>query len=108
MFTEDNNIYIGGTNVLLEWGKVQDDVSSLPEEEVAEIRSRVIERIQKLFRDYLELDNVSFLFGTGSSIHIGAASIQNIPLSVEDEIYDNKDTSISNDFKTFVQKLQSN
>ena len=108
MFTEDNNIYIGGTNVLLEWGKVQDDISSLPEEEVAEIRSRVIERIQKLFRDYLELDNVSFLFGTGSSIHLGAASIQNIPLSVEDEIDDNKDTSISNDFKTFVQKLQSN
>lgn len=108
MFTEDNNIYIGGTNVLLEWGKVQDDVSSLPEEEVAEIRSRVIERIQKLFRDYLELDNVSFLFGTGSSIHLGAASIQNIPLSVEDEINENKDEDISNDFKTYVQKLQAN
>lgn len=108
MFTKDNNIYIGGTNVLLEWGKVQTDKSDLSEDELKGIRSTVIERIQKLFRDYLELDNVSFLFGTGSSIHLGAASIQNIPLSVEDEIDDNKDEDISNDFKTYVQKLQAN
>ena len=108
MFTKDNNIYIGGTNVLLEWGKVQTDKSDLSEDELKGIRSTVIERIQKLFRDYLELDNVSFLFGTGSSIHLGAASIQNIPFSVEDEINDNKDADISNDFKTYVQKLQAN
>lgn len=108
MFTTDNNIYIGGTNVLLEWGKVPTDKSDLPENELKEIRSTVIERIQKLFRNYLELDNVSFLFGTGSSIHLGAASIQNIPLSVEDEINENKDEEISNDFKTYVKKLQAN
>lgn len=108
MFTKDNNIYIGGTNVLLEWGKVQTDKSDLPENELKGIRSTVIERIQKLFRNYLELDNVSFLFGTGSSIHLGAASIQNIPLSVEDEIDENKDEDISNDFKIYVQKLQAN
>lgn len=108
MFTEDNNIYIGGTNVLLEWGKVQDDVSSLSEEEVAEIRSRVIERIQKLFRDYLELDNVSFLFGTGSSIHLGAASIQNIPLAVAEEICNSKDSEVFGDFKKYIQKIQKN
>lgn len=108
MFTQDNNIYIGGINVLLEWGKVQTDKSDLPENELKGIRSTVIERIQKLFRNYLELDNVSFLFGTGSSIHLGAASIQNIPLSVEDEINENKDEDISNDFKTYVQKLQAN
>ena len=83
MFTTDNNIYIGGTNVLLEWGKVSTDKSDLSEDKLKEIRSTVIERIQKLFRNYLELDNVSFLFGTGSSIHLGAASIQNIPLSME-------------------------
>lgn len=29
MFVEDNNIYIGGTNVLPEWGKVVDDSKSL-------------------------------------------------------------------------------
>lgn len=108
MFTTDNNIYIGGTNVLLEWGKVPTGKSDLSEDKLKEIRSTVIERIQKMFRDYLELDNVSFLFGTGSSIHLGAASIQNIPLSVEDEIDENKDADISTDFKTYVQKLQSN
>lgn len=77
MFVEDNNIYIGGTNVLPEWGKYPNDVKSLSEDELREKRSNVIERIQNMFRDYLELDNVSFLFGTGSSIHLGAASIQN-------------------------------
>lgn len=83
MFVEDNNIYIGGTNVLPEWGKVVDDSKSLSEEQQKEMRSNVIERIQKMFRDYLELDNVSFLFGTGSSIHLGAASIQNIRLPLK-------------------------
>lgn len=33
MFVEDNNIYIGGTNVLSEWGKVVDDSKSLSEEQ---------------------------------------------------------------------------
>ena len=45
MFTKDNNIYVGGTNVLLEWGKVQTDKSDLPENELKGIRSTVIERI---------------------------------------------------------------
>ena len=107
MFTDDNNIYIGGTNVLLDWGNVPDDVSGLTDENITKIRSSVVERVQKLFRDYLELDNVSFLFGTGSSIHLGAASIQNIPHSVKKEINENHDTDIVDDFKKYVQKLQS-
>ena len=36
MFTTDNNIYIGGTNVLLEWGKVPTDKSELLENELKE------------------------------------------------------------------------
>lgn len=75
MFVKDNNIYIGGTNVLPNWGKVADDSKLLSKEQQKEVRSNVIERIQEMFRDYLELDNVSFLFGTGSSIHLGAASV---------------------------------
>lgn len=108
MFTDENNIYIGGTNVLLDWGKVPDNVSEITAEEIKTIRSSLIERVQKLFRDYLELDNVSFLFGTGSSIHLGAASIQNIPLSVEEEILDSKVADVKSDFKKYVQKLQAN
>lgn len=53
MFTKDNNIYIGGTNVLLEWGKVPTGKSDLSENELKDIRSTVIERIQKMFRNYL-------------------------------------------------------
>lgn len=108
MFVEDNNIYIGGTNVLPEWGKVVDDSKSLSEEQQKEMRSNVIERIQKMFRDYLELDNVSFLFGTGASIHLGAASIQNIPFAVEDDILKGKNKDIANDFKAYIQKMQKN
>lgn len=99
MFVEDNNIFIGGANVLPEWGKFADDSKSLSEEQQKEGRSNVIERIQKMFRDYLELDNVSFLFGTGSSIHLGAASIQNIPLAVEYDILKGKNKDIAKDFK---------
>ena len=108
MFVEDNNIYIGGTNVLPEWGKVVDDSKSLSEEQQKKMRSNVIERIQKMFRDYLELDNVSFLFGTGSSIHLGAASIQNIPFAVEDGILKGKNKDIANDFKAYIRKMQKN
>ena len=32
------------------------------------------------------LDNVNFLFGTGSSIHLGAETIQGIPQKVTDKI----------------------
>lgn len=108
MFVEDNNIYKGGTNVLPECGKYPNDVKSLSEDELREKRSNVIERIQNMFRDYLELDNVAFLFGTGSSIHLGAASIQNIPFAVEDDILDGKDKDIANDFKVYIQKMQKN
>lgn len=39
-----------------------------------------------MLKNYLELDNVNFLFGTGSSIIIGARSIQSIPLAIEETI----------------------
>jgi hypothetical protein len=32
------------------------------------------------------MKDIFILFGTGSSIHLGAASIQNIPFAVEDDI----------------------
>lgn len=107
MFVEDNNIYIGGTNVLPDWGQVADDGTSFSEKQQNKVRSKVIERIQKMFRDYLELDNVSFLFGTGSSIHLGAESIQNIPSAVENDVFDDKNLNISSDLKTYIQKMQN-
>lgn len=45
-----------------------------------------IGKIRCMLKNYLELDNVNFLFGTGSSILIGARSIQSIPLVIEEAI----------------------
>ena len=45
-----------------------------------------IGKIRCMLKNYLELDNVNFLFGTGSSILIGARSIQSIPLAIEETI----------------------
>ena len=43
-------------------------------------------KIKLFLKKYLLLDNVNFLFGTGSSIHLGAESIQGIPKKVMDKI----------------------
>lgn len=45
-----------------------------------------IGRIRCMLKNYLELDNVNFLFGTGSSLIIGARSIQSIPCAIEETI----------------------
>ena len=39
-------------------------------------------KIKLFLKKYLLLDNVNFLFGTGSSIHLGAESIQEIPKQI--------------------------
>ena len=73
-----------------------------------------IERIRCMLKNYLELDNVNFLFGTGSSIIIGARSIQSIPLSIEESIKaenpqeeDGKGkNSLYDEFITIIKTLQ--
>ena len=64
---KDNKLFIHGTNQL--------DKEENP-----------IGKIRCMLKNYLELDNVSFLFGTGSSILIGARSIQSIPCVIEKAI----------------------
>ena len=44
---------------------------------------KLTNKVKELIKNDLQLDNVNFLFGTGSSIHIGVASIQNVPLETE-------------------------
>ena len=51
MLAKDNNIYIGGINILLDRGNALDNVSDLSDKKVDQIRSSAVERIQKLFRD---------------------------------------------------------
>lgn len=42
-------------------------------------RKKYFDKIRLFLKKYLLLDNVNFLFGTGSSLHLGAESIQGIP-----------------------------
>ena len=63
---EKNKVFIQGTNILNE--------------------ENSINKIQSMLKNYMELDNISFLFGTGSSIILGAKSIQTIPLEIEEKV----------------------
>ncbi len=71
---EKNSIFIGNVNKLKEWMSNGGD------------HEKTIERVRLLLKNYLELDNVSFLFGSGSSIHLGAVAIRNFPVEIEDHI----------------------
>lgn len=49
-------------------------------------QEKLLDKIRLLLKNYLQLDNVSFLFGTGSSLHLGTTSIRNFPKPIEDAI----------------------
>ena len=61
-------------------------------------------KIKLFFKKYLLLDNVNFLFGTGSSIHLGAESIQEIPKQISEKIEKNDD--VNNLFKKLKEKYK--
>lgn len=44
-----------------------------------------IENIKLRVKKYLELENVSFLFGAGSSFHLGAPVIRTIPIALKNQ-----------------------
>lgn len=104
MNTKENHIYIGKEDKLNSWlGHKDNDLNKeLTEEE----KTRVVYKVKELIKNYLQLDHVNFLFGTGSSIHLGAASIQNIPYEAETDIMDSEDEQLKSDFKDCVCKLQ--
>lgn len=105
MKTTDNHIFIGKEDKLNNWAGHKDvDRNELTEEEMGKLTKKV----KELIKNYLQLDNVNFLFGTGSSIHLGAASIQNIPSETEKYIMDLEDEDLKNDFKSYVERLQNN
>lgn len=72
-----------------------------------------IDKIRCMLKNYLELDNVNFLFGTGSSILIGARSIQSIPLAIEEIIKtegvqdEEKKNSLYDEFIDIIKTLQN-
>lgn len=78
---KNNKVFFGSTDKLSDW--------------VAEVsdHGKIIDKIRLMLKNYLELDNVSFLFGSGTSIHLGAVSIRNFPIEVEDYIKE-KETKV--------------
>lgn len=92
-----NKIFFGNTDKLVDWS------TELPDQ------AKIIDKIKLMLKNYLELDNVSFLFGSGTSIHLGAVAIRNFPVEVESYIkqkYDLVDETYEN-FLAVIKKLQA-
>lgn len=96
-----NHVYVGCDDKAREW-------SGLKEGDAPDVshQNNLVAQVREKIKNYLQLDNVSFLFGTGSSIHLGAASIQNIPEQVEEDIAETDDNNLKDDFKKYVTTLQ--
>lgn len=94
-----NKILFGSTDKLADWIAEELD------------QSKIIDKIRLMLKNYLELDNVSFLFGSGTSIHLGAVAIRNFPFEVEKYIV-GKDKEegfkgIYDEFEDTIKALQS-
>lgn len=96
-----NHVYIGSGDKVNEWAGLKDG-----ETPVDDHQNKLVAQVREKIKNYLQLDNVSFLFGTGSSIHLGAAGIQNISEQVEKDIANSDDADIKEDFKKYVTTLQ--
>ena len=92
-----NKIFFGNTDKLNDWSTEGLD------------HNKIIEKIKLMLKNYLELDNVSFLFGSGTSIHLGAVAIRNFPIEVEAYIKekDATETGIQTEFVNTVKELQA-
>lgn len=100
---KSNHVYIGNSDMVIEWaGLNSEEESILDDKHVTKLVYQVRERI----KNYLQLDHVNFLFGTGSSIHLGAVSIQNIPKQVEKDIEASSNAKLREDFHKYVNVLQ--
>ena len=82
-----------------------DDWIENKEESIKKVeKERYKSKIKLFLKKYLLLDNVNFLFGTGSSIHLGAESIQEIPKQISEKIEKNDD--VNNLFKKLKEKYE--
>lgn len=91
-----NKIFFGSTDKLIDWISVGLD------------QGKIIDKIKLMLKNYLELDNVSFLFGSGTSIHLGAVAIRNFPLEVEEYIKEKYELlgGTYDDFLSVIRQLQ--
>jgi len=96
---KENKVFVGNTDKLSEW--IDDSGNE---------QRKVVERVRLLIKNYLELDNVSFLFGSGASVHLGAVSIRHFPKAIEEAIIAKQAggtcVGIHDEFCKVVQTLQ--
>ncbi|WP_025615450.1 SIR2 family protein [Cellulophaga baltica] len=91
-----NKVLFGSTDKLTDW--IAEDLDQV----------KIIDKIKLMLKNYLELDNVSFLFGSGTSIHLGAVAIRNFPLEVETYILEkNKVTEYNGVFDEFITTIKA-
>ena len=86
-----NKLFFGNVDKLHDWN--DGEIS----------QAKIIEKIKTTLKNYMELDNVSFLFGSGTSIHLGAVSIRNFPIEVEKYILERERGDA---FYLMIKKLQ--
>jgi len=92
--SDKNKVFFGNTDKLQEW--IADGLE----------QGKIIDKIRIMLKNYLELDNVSFLFGSGTSIHLGAVAIRNFPLEVEEYIK-LKDSTVKGVLDQFYNTIKS-
>lgn len=93
---EENQIYIGNINMLSEWSG-------------SDSHEKIIERVKQILKNYLELDNVSFLFASGASVHLGGVTIRYFPIEIENYIKEKNigdNNGIYEEFLKVIEKLQ--
>lgn len=100
----NNHVYVGNFDKALEWANIEED--DLSRDVTPEEKNKLVAQIKERIKNYLQLDHVNFLFGTGSSIHLGATGIQNIPLQVEKDIQETGSDTLKEDFKKHIKALQ--
>lgn len=94
---EKNKVFFGNTDKLADW--IMESID----------QAKIIDKIKIMLKNYLELDNVSFLFGSGTSIHLGAVAIRNFPNEIETYIIEQDATidGIKDLFISVIKQLQA-
>ncbi|MCL1675165.1 SIR2 family protein [Elizabethkingia meningoseptica] len=93
---DKNKVFFGNSDRLAEW------IAENPNQ------NNVINKIKLMLKNYLELDNVSFLFGSGTSIHLGAVAIRNFPKEVEEYVTTTNEGSLKTELLSTIEALQAN
>ncbi|MGE9313615.1 SIR2 family protein [Niabella sp. CJ426] len=91
-----NRVFFGNTDKLADWIEESNDN-----------QGKVISKIRLMLKNYLELDNVSFLFGSGTSIHLGAVAIRNFPIEVEEHVINIEGGKFKDEFVSTIEALQT-